>query len=149
MCRASTCVLLSTCLGCLCILSITAAFVRLGGALGLIRSVAQSYRGFMVGVSDSVCALRPTRKNIDVMPAAAAEPACLVIRLVSFELPAFARTLEGTLISIRYPREYIIADTGIRLQRIERTALAFRACNVTRGPKHCGPAADTRPDRQH
>ncbi len=30
------------------------AFVRLGGALGLIRSVAQSYRGFMVGVSDSV-----------------------------------------------------------------------------------------------
>ena len=48
VCRASTCVLLSTCLGCLCILSITAAFVRLGGALGLIRSVAQSYRGFMV-----------------------------------------------------------------------------------------------------
>ena len=45
-CRASTCVLLSTCwnLGCLCILSITAAFVRLGGALGLIRSVAQSYQ---------------------------------------------------------------------------------------------------------
>ena len=48
MCRASTCVLLSTYLGCLCILSITAAFVRLGVALGLIRSVAQSYRGFMV-----------------------------------------------------------------------------------------------------
>ena len=47
VCRASTCVILSTCLGCLCILSITAAFVRLGGALGLIRSVAQSYRGFM------------------------------------------------------------------------------------------------------
>ena len=34
--------------GLLVILSITAAFVRLGGALGLIRSVAQSYRGFMV-----------------------------------------------------------------------------------------------------
>ena len=61
MCRASTCVLLSTCLGCLCILSITAAFVRLGGALGLIRSVAQSYRGFMVGVSDSVASERGAR----------------------------------------------------------------------------------------
>ena len=49
----------STYLGYLCILSITAAFVRLGGALGLIRSVAQSYRGFMVGVSDSVRILSP------------------------------------------------------------------------------------------
>ena len=44
----------ATCSGCLCILSITAAFVRLGGALGLTRSVAQSYRGFMVGVRHSV-----------------------------------------------------------------------------------------------
>ena len=37
-----------------------------------------------VTVRVMACAIRPTRKNIDGMPAAAAEPACgLAIRLVS------------------------------------------------------------------
>ena len=48
---------------------------------GRATSVDERGSGFVI----LSCAIRPTRKNIDVMPAAAAEPACLVIRLVSFE----------------------------------------------------------------